>query len=292
MNILNLKNVKKSYEKFNLDIDLAVNKNETVGFVGQNGAGKTTTMNIILNIIKRDAGTVSIFGLDNVKNEAEVKERMGIVLEDHVLYKDIKIDYILKFCSSFYPKWSWERAKSLREKFDLTQNKKFQELSKGMKVKLFLIIALSIGAEFWLFDEPTSGLDPKVRHDILDEIKKIKESDKPSILFSSHNMLDIEELSDRIVMIDKGKIVFDETKANLLNEWKLLTLQSDKEIEFDNYFDVFNVLKKDNFQYEVLVKKLDEESLKKMQDNLSLNIDVIQLSLEQIFLKCLEFNKH
>ncbi len=216
MKILELKNVKKNYPGFELDIDFCLKKNETIGFVGQNGAGKTTTISIILNTVKKDMGEVLIFGDDHIKKEGKAKEMMGVVLEDHNFYKDFKIDYILKFASEIYPNWDQSYSEYLRKKLNLIENKKYKELSKGMRVKLSLIIALSHKAEFLLFDEPTSGLDPKVRNDILEEIELIKKKNNPGILFSSHNMLDIEKLADRIIMIDKGEIIFNKKKEDLL----------------------------------------------------------------------------
>jgi ABC-2 type transport system ATP-binding protein len=181
MKILKFKNVIKNYLNFNLNVSFSLNRGETIGFVGQNGAGKTTTMNIMLNIVKKDAGEVLIFGEDHIKKEALIKERMGVILEDHNFYKDIKINFLLKFCSEIYPNWDKEYAEYLRKKLNLTENKKYKELSKGMKVKFSIIIALSHNAEFLLFDEPISGLDPKVRNDILEEIELIKK--KTILLF-------------------------------------------------------------------------------------------------------------
>ncbi len=287
MKILELKNVKKSYFNFDLDINFHLNKGETIGFVGQNGAGKTTTIDIILNTVKKDSGEVLVFGNDHIKKESQIKELMGIVLEEHNFYKDFKINYLLKFASEIYPNWDYEYSKYLRKKLNLVDNKKFKDLSKGMKVKLSLIIALSHNAELLLFDEPTSGLDPKVRNNILEEIEIIKKKNNPTILFSSHNMLDVERLADRIIMLDKGKIIFNETKKSLLNNWKKIEFQ-DKNIL--NFIDKNNFLytksKKENY-YSIVVSNYNQEIEKELKKYTIKNMSITKLSLEEIFLEYL-----
>lgn len=288
MKVLELKNVKKSYSNFELDINFHLNRGETIGFVGQNGAGKTTTMDIILNTVKKDSGEVLIFGKDHIKNESQVKELMGVVMEEQNFYKDFKINYLLKFASEIYPDWDQNYSEYLRKKLNLIENKKFKELSKGMKVKLALIIALSHNAELLLFDEPTSGLDPKVRNDILEEIEIIKKKNNPAILFSSHNMLDVERLADRIIMINSGKIVFDETKENLLNNWKKIEFQSKNALDFinDNIL-IHTKSKKDNF-YKIIVSNYSQEIENKFNKLNIKNLSVKEMSLEEIFLECLD----
>jgi ABC-2 type transport system ATP-binding protein len=286
MNVLEVNNVKKYYRGFNLDVSFNLKENETIGFVGRNGAGKTTTMGIILNIIKKDNGDVFIFGKDHIKHEALVKEKMGVVLEDHSFYKEMKTNYILKFCASFYPNWDWQYVKYLRDKLQFIENKKYKDLSKGMKKKLFLIIALSCGAQFLLLDEPTSGLDPKVRNDILEEIEKVKKERTQSIFFSSHNMMDVEKLADRIILIENGKIVINDKKELLLKKWKKITFNTQKEIKFEPTSYIFSVSKINTNLYEIIVNNFSESILQDIKLKVGGDITISSLNLEQIFLQC------
>lgn len=285
MNILEINSVKKQYGNFNLTIDLKIARGEFVALVGPNGAGKTTTIGIILNMIKKESGEVLLFKKDHIKYEAQIKEKIGIVLEHQYNYQNVKINSIIKFCASLYPDWDWNYEKKLKSKLGLNENKKFKELSKGMKVKLALIIALSSGAELFLFDEPTSGLDPKVRYSILEEIEKLKNDKKSTVLFSSHNMDDVTRVSDRIILLNNGLVIFDEKKEYLLNKWKMLEIKDKNDLDFSSFKDIFSFKKRDDTlciitnQYSDLLKQAIE---KKASHKVKIN----DLSLEDIFLLC------
>jgi len=287
MNVLEVKNIKKHYKGFNLDINFNMGEGETIGFVGRNGAGKTTTIGILLNIVKKDCGDVSIFKKDHIKYEAEVKEKIGVVLEDQSFFSEMKSDYILKFCASFYPNWDWKYTEYLKNKLGFSDNKKFKTLSKGTKKILFLIIAFSCRGQLLLLDEPTSGLDPKVRNDILIEIERIKRERVQSIFFSSHNMVDVEKLADRIILIEGGKIVFNEKKDILLNKWKKIIFIKQKDIKIESQPYIFSISKSNNL-YEIIINNSSESVLKNIKRNIGGDIKISSLSLEQIFLECIK----
>jgi len=283
MKVLELKNVKKNYLSFQLDVNFALSSGETIGLVGKNGAGKTTIINIILNIVKKDSGIVEIFGQDHILQEDRVKERMGVVLEDHYFYKNFKIDDILNFASSLYSNWDIEYSMHLRQKFGLNENKKYKELSKGMKVKLSTIIALSHKADLLIFDEPTSGLDPKVRNDLLEEILDIKRKRNSTMLFASHNMKDIEMLSDRIIMIDEGKIILDEKKKELNEKWRLVKFYCKDEIDFSS-FSTVRVMQSNNNYHTLLLTQGDIKILKMLNKIGVIELTHSHVSMEEAFL--------
>jgi len=286
MKVLQIKQVEKRYETFHLKVNFDLHQGETIGFMGPNGAGKTTTISMILNTVRKDEGEILIFGRDHINFEAEVKERMGVILEEQSFYKNLRINYLFKLCASLYPKWDKSKAGYLRNRLELNENKKYQELSKGMKVKFALVVALSGGGEFFLFDEPTSGLDPKVRHTILEEIEIIKEEKKPAILFSSHNMLDVERLADRIILIDKGRIIFDEKKENLLKNWKKILFSSDKPLNIQNSDDIFSIKVEDKVFYKIITNQFCDSLLQRIKKETGINGKVDDLTLEEIFLEC------
>ena len=217
-NILEIKNLSKSYNNFQLnDVNFTLRKGYIMGFVGPNGAGKTTTIKLIMNLIKKSSGEIKIFGLDNLEYEKEIKNRIGFVYDDLNFYDTFSLRNNAKLIADFYDKWSWNTFNNYMEKFKINEDQKFKELSKGMKAKFALALALSHDAELLIMDEPTSGLDPIFRNEIINILQEYIEDGSRSILFSSHIISDIEKMADYITFINNGKIVFSEDK-NLLED--------------------------------------------------------------------------
>jgi ABC-2 type transport system ATP-binding protein len=286
MKILEIRNLQKRYKDFHLKVDLTLNKEETLGFVGPNGAGKTTTINLLLNIVKKDDGDIKIFGLDHIKNEAEIKERIGFVFEEQNFYRNMKIDHIIKFCASLYGRWKKEYCLSALERFNLPGQKKYGELSKGMKTKLAFLIALSSGGEFLILDEPTSGLDPKVRHELLAEIEEMKKIGSLTILFSSHLISDVERVADRVALINNGRIILMETKSELKEKWKKIILTDEN---IDNIHVTGNILrlrKDDLSRYHIITKNFNRELIADLESAGARIVKIEEVSLEEIFIEC------
>ena len=217
-NILEIKNLFKSYNNFQLnDVNFTLRKGYIMGFVGPNGAGKTTTIKLIMNLIKKSSGEIKIFGLDNLEYEKEIKNRIGFVYDDLNFYDTFSLKNNAKLIADFYDKWSWNTFNNYMEKFKINEDQKFKELSKGMKAKFALALALSHDAELLIMDEPTSGLDPIFRNEIINILQEYIEDGSRSILFSSHIISDIEKMADYITFINNGEIVFSEDK-NLLED--------------------------------------------------------------------------
>jgi ABC-2 type transport system ATP-binding protein len=285
MYILEINSLKKSYENFQLEIDLKMKTNEFVALIGPNGTGKTTTLKAVLNMVKKDSGGINIFGMDHIRHEVEIKEKMGIILEQQYFYKNIKVNSIIKFYSKFYPHWNWNKVMELKEKFHLIENKKFKELSKGMKVKLAFIIALSTGASFFVFDEPTSGLDPATRHDLLLEINELKKNKNVSILFTSHIMSDVEYFAERIIFINNGKIIVDETKDILKNEWKKISLKSEKNLNLSQIEEKLYHKKKEGNMYTLITKKDPVQIKNILQTQVNSTIKIEDIDLNEMFIE-------
>ena len=248
-NAIEIKNLSKTYTDFKLDnISLNIPKGIIVGLIGENGAGKTTLIKSILNLINVDNGCVKIFGKNNIDN---VKEDIGVVL-DNMFFPEIinakDIDLVMK---DIYKNWDSNMYFSYLDKFDIPTNKKIKDLSKGMRKKLEIITALVHKPKLLILDEPTSGLDPVVRDEILDMFLDFIQDENNTILLSSHITSDLEHIADRIVFIDHGKLVMDEDKDDILNNYGILKCSSD---EFNN-LDKEDIVsyKKSKYQYQVLV---------------------------------------
>lgn len=219
--VLYLNHLKKKYREFMLDIEsLYLERGNILGLIGPNGAGKTTTVKIIMNMVRRDGGEVSVFGLDPRKNEKVVKQRVGYVGEEPAFYGDKTVDWTGTYVSGFYPKWNTNRFQNFLDRFAISRSKKIRELSKGMKVKLSLALALSHEAELYILDEPTAGLDPIIRREVLELLLAESREYERSVLISSHITDDISRLADRVAFLVDGRVVFAGLKDDIRAEWK------------------------------------------------------------------------
>ncbi len=201
-----------------------------MGFIGENGAGKSTTIKCILGLCNADHGEVNIFGQEMKKNAKETFARIGVVLDDLNLPGDLRISQVEKFCAKLYPYWNAVAFQGYLQKFKLVERKKVKELSRGMRMKLSLAIALSHGAKLLLLDEATSGLDPVVREEILDLLLEFIQDETKSVLISSHILSDLEKAADYIAFIHDGKLIFLENKDLLREEYAIYTPEGDEEV--------------------------------------------------------------
>ena len=251
-NNIELQNVSKKYKDFELkDISFNVPQGCIVGLIGENGAGKTTTIKSLLNIISSE-GSIKIFGKDIKKNEIKIKEEIGIVLDDSFLSEYLTAKQVNSIMKEFYKNWDEEKYSSFLKQFDLPINKLIKDFSSGMKMKLKIATAISHNPKLLILDEPTSGLDPVVRNEILDIFRKyIEEDETRSILLSTHITTDLEHLSDYIVFIEKGKLIFNLPTDELLESYGLVKCSSQdfQKLDKKDYISY----KKEKYQYEVLI---------------------------------------
>jgi ABC-2 type transport system ATP-binding protein len=221
---LGLSGVRKSYKDFTLDVkDLSMERGYVMGLVGRNGAGKSTTIKILMNLIYPDCGEVRVLGLKQPEQDMEIKRRVGYVSEEPVFYEEMTVGWMAGLVSKYYPTWDPTLYGGYLRKFALDPRKKVKELSRGMKVKLGLMLALSHRPELLILDEPTSGVDPVVRHELLEEIGNMIRDEKRTVLLSSHITQDVEQVADYVAIIDEGSVVEFAEKESLLDRWKRVT---------------------------------------------------------------------
>jgi len=226
--ILEVNNLRKEYPGFTLDnISFKLPRGTITGLIGPNGAGKTTTIKLMMNMIKRNAGDIKIFGMDYSKSEKEIKNRIGYVGEEQYFYQNKTVNWTEKFVSGFFKDWDPVMFSTLISTFSLPLNQKIKKFSKGMKVKLSFAIALSHNPELLILDEPTSGLDPVIRREILDLLMELKRKDELSVFLSSHITDDLFRISDHICYMVNGKIIIEEVKDELLARWKKVVYKPD-----------------------------------------------------------------
>ena len=221
--ILDVTGLNKSYPDFSLqDISFALPDGCITGFIGKNGAGKTTTLKSILGLVPKISGTIKWFGMDLSANEKEIKERIGIVLDDGGFYEELTLSEMKSIIASAYKSWSNDDYNMYLARFSLNPKQKISTLSKGMRMKYALALALSHKAEFLIMDEPTSGLDPLIRNQLLEILKEFMDNGGRGVFFSTHITSDLDKIADTLIMIDEGHIVFQEDKDSLLDRYRIV----------------------------------------------------------------------
>ncbi len=221
--VMEIEGLSKNYKYFSLtDINLKIPYGHIVGLIGENGAGKTTLISLILNQIKRSNGSIKIFGKDNLQKEKEIKEDIGFVMDECCFHNCLSPNNIQKIMQKIYRNWDSSQYTQLLKNFQIVNTKKISEMSKGMKSKLMLAVAMSHHPKFLILDEITSGLDPVIRDDILMFLKDFVMNGENAVFFSTHITSDLDKVADDIAFLNNGQLVFYENIKKLKNEYALL----------------------------------------------------------------------
>lgn len=240
-NILEVQGLSKQFKGFSLkDVSFNLPRGYIMGFIGPNGAGKTTTIKLLLNMLHRDKGDIRIFGLDNIQRETDIKERIGVVMDNPYYVEDWRLKDVEQALKPFYQKWSSQTFAALLQRFELDKQKKVKELSRGMKMKLMIAAALSHEAELLILDEPTSGLDAVVRDELMDILLEFVGDENRGVLFSTHITSDLERIADYITFIAAGRVVISDLKDNLMEHYfvvkgGLMTLDAEQKKHIIGY---------------------------------------------------------
>ncbi|SHH10957.1 ABC transporter ATP-binding protein [Massilia sp. CF038] len=220
-----LRAVCKRYPHFALDqVDLSVAKGSVMGFLGANGAGKSTTIRILMGLNHQSSGSVQVLGHAMPSQQALAKQEIGFVSEDLRLYGSASLQWHMDLVASVYPRWDATYSKALLGRFDLKAEQKIKGLSHGQRVKAALLLALARRPRLLVLDEPTTGLDPVARHEVLAELMHAMVDEERTVLFSSHNTRDVEQIADAITFIDRGRIIDADDKENYLERWRRIQL--------------------------------------------------------------------
>jgi ABC-2 type transport system ATP-binding protein len=222
-NALEVRGLTKKYQGFTLDnVNITLPSGCIMGFIGQNGAGKSTTIKLMLDLISRDGGNVSILGSDHIAGNKGLKEHIGVVMDESGFPDNLTLCDIAKIMGSCYRTWDDRIFSQYAAKLALPEKKPIKEYSRGMKMKLSIAAALSHDSRLLILDEATSGLDPIVRDEILDVFLEFIQDENHSIFISSHIISDLEKICDYITFIHQGMIFFSEAKDELLEKYVLI----------------------------------------------------------------------
>ena len=272
MNALEIRNLTKAYPGFTLDnLNLTLPSGCIMGLIGENGAGKSTTIKLILDMIHKDSGSITILGKDNTDGIELTKEGIGVVMDEVGIPEYFTVKQVGNVMRHTFRNWDDAEYARLVQKLALPDKKQFKEFSRGMKMKLGIAIALSHNAKLLILDEATAGLDPVVRDEVVEMLSDFTRDENHSILISSHIVSDLEKLCDYIAFIHKGKLLLCEEKDQLLAEYGLIHCTAE---EIQNLPAEAIKYKKENpYGVEVMVQRSAIPS----------SVNVSPISIEELF---------
>jgi ABC-2 type transport system ATP-binding protein len=249
--------LRKAYPGFLLnDVSFRLPRGYIMGLIGPNGAGKTTVIKLILNLVRREAGHITVLGRDNLREETWVKSRLGFVHETPAFYGYLTVRQTASLVSRFYPAWDDARFRELAGEFGLPLHKRVSRLSRGTVMKLSLALALSHSAEFLLLDEPTSGLDPVFRRELLERLSALIQDGRTSILFSTHITSDLERLADYLTFLREGQVVFSSSREEIQDNW--LMVKGGNELLEERYRPLFQAVRSTAYGIQALTSRSEE----------------------------------
>ena len=283
--------ISKRYPHFSLqDVDLSFEQGAVMGLVGPNGAGKSTILRMVMGLIAPDSGSVTVLGHAMPHDQIAAKRHIGFVAEDMRLYESETIAFHMDFIKSIFDTWDDDYANILLRRLDLNKKQKVKGLSHGQRVKATLLLALARRPSLLVFDEPTTGLDPAVRKEVLDEMMNALEDETRSILFSSHNTLDIEQISDYITFIYGGRIIESRNKEDFMDGWRRLRLTNMNNAPLPNLANIRDVQHSGRL-CAVIVNQYDE-SIPARFTGAGFEVTAVErLTLEEIFLFNVKYAK-
>ena len=223
---IEMRGVSKAFRFFTLqNLSLELGPGQVMGFVGPNGAGKSTTIRLIMGLLGADVGEIRVLGCRMPEDSSIAKREIGYVSAEMRLFPNATVGWHLDFVASLNPGWDAGYAAMLVKRFNLRLEQTARSLSHGEQVKAALLLALARRPRLLILDEPTTGLDPVARHEMLTEFMDVLRDDSRSILFSSHNTVDVERISDRITFLDRGRLVASSDKDEFLERWRRIDVQ-------------------------------------------------------------------
>ena len=225
MNAIEIKDLCKTYGDFTLDhLNLTLPGGCIMGLVGENGAGKSTTIRLMMQMIQKDEGTITLLGKNVDEMDPLTKEDIGVVMDEVGFPLCLKTEEIGKIMQMTFHNWDQKRYEQLIHQFHIPDNRQFKDFSRGMKMKEGIAVALSHHAKLLILDEATSGLDPVVRDEVLDILNEFTRDENHSILISSHIVSDLEKCCDYIAFLHHGKLILCEEKDVLLASYGIVNL--------------------------------------------------------------------
>ena len=288
--IIETRGLRKSYGKEEAlrGLDLQVPLGSLYGFLGRNGAGKTTTIKILIGMTRPTGGHARVFGLaaDASGPSVAIRRRTGFVSEDKELIEYLSVEEIIRFTARFYPRWRVDLERRYLRRFELPLLQKVKNLSRGMRTKLALMLALCRSAELLILDEPTSGLDPTNIEEVLQALVTHVADEEMTVFFSSHQIAEVEQIADHITIIEAGRAVLSGALEDLRQSYSRVQLVFDGQAP-DAHFGgpgIVNV-RRNGRTLTVLSSAGSRPIIEEARALNPLSVDVTPVSLKEIFLE-------
>jgi ABC-2 type transport system ATP-binding protein len=287
--VIEMDQVRKSYGKSEAlcGLNLQVPAGSIYGLLGRNGAGKTTAMKLLMGMLTADSGDARIFGLPvtHTAKGIEIRRRIGFVAEDKELYPYMTVEQMIRFTRPFFPTWRMDLEKRYLKMFDLPMKRKIPKLSKGMRSKLMLLLALSRGAELLILDEPMEGLDPAANEDVLRELVDLAAAEGTTVFFSSHQIADVEQIADHVSIIDHGVSLISENLDDMRNRYQRIQIVFPNGIpSFIQWADGVEQIRQDGRMVSILTSKNQEAILAQVRSFPGASVESFPLTLKEVFL--------
>lgn len=266
------------------DINLKIPEGKIYGIIGPNGVGKTTLLRCLTGIYETTKGEVLYDG-ENVYDNPKVKEIVGYVADENIMHPNFRVKDVIKFYKYSYPMFDEEKFKELNEIFKIPENRFIFQLSKGMKMRLSIMLAFSIHAKYLVLDEPTSGLDAILKNKLLQIFVDEVYDNNTTIIISSHHLNELERICDDVAILDNGVVSYENSVENMKNKIKKIQVAFDEPVyeEDLNLNGIFKISKVGRV-FTIITDEYDEEFLKGLNKFKPLFVEEVDLSLEDIFI--------
>ena len=284
--MIEVKNVTKTFDGFKAldDLSLTVEKGSVYGLVGPNGAGKTTLLKILSGVYRQTQGEVKMLD-EPVFENLSVKNKMTFISDDLFFFTSYTIKETAKLYAGIYKNWSWERFNALKDVFKIDVNRKVKRLSKGMQKQVAFWLSISARPEIMLLDEPVDGLDPVMRRNVWKLMLQDVSEYKTTVLVSSHNLRELEDVCDHVGIVHQGKVVLEKALDDVKGLTHKLQIAFDGEIP-EKLLEELKPLHTEKYGsvYMLIVKGEAENLLKTAESYTPIILDIIPLTLEEIFI--------
>ena len=274
-------------------LDLRVPVGSIFGFLGRNGAGKTTTIKTLMGLLRSDSGSAHVFGTPIIDADCsvEIRRRIGFVTEDKELYPYMTVQELIRFTRPFFPKWRDDLERRYLDMFELPPRRKIPDLSKGMRSKLMLLLAISRGAELLILDEPTDGLDPAAIEDVLRELVAVAASSGTTIFFSSHQLAEVELIADHIGIIDQGRMIAAGSLDDMKVRYQRLHVVFSNSVELPKqWVDGVKSVRQEGRVVSILASHNVEAIIEQAQSLSGTEVERFPVTLKEIFLEHVRSN--
>lgn len=288
--MLEVKNYSLNYGGYQIldNINFSLDKGKVLGIVGPSGVGKTSLIKGLVGIYKGTEGMLLYDG-EEIYDNPNVKRKIAFVPDEHNSFYLITLRDIMNFYKGLYPEFNEEKFYKINKIFKIPLNKRFLQLSKGMKMRVNLMIAFSLNAELLVLDEPTSGLDPILKEKVLKMIiEEVSDGDK-SVIISSHNLIELERICDDVLILNEGKVEYHNTLENIKRNIKKIQVAFDMPVyeEDLNFPGIFNISQVGRV-FTIVIEDNEDEFKKFIQKFNPLFVEEIDLSLEEVFINRIE----